>query len=326
MRVIVVGATGHIGSYLVPRLVSAGHEVIAISRGTRSPYFEHPAWHQVTQVQADREAEEEAGVFGKRLAEAEPDAVVDLTCFTVASARQVLDALAPSGCYLLHCGTIWVHGTAVTVPVTEDAVRRPFGDYGTQKAAIEQLLLSEARRGALPCTVLHPGHIVGPGWAPVNPAGNFNLAVFERLAKGEELALPNFGLETVHHVHADDVAQAFDRALAHPSRASGEAFHVVSPHAITLKGFAEKVAGWFGQEARLKFEPWDSWAAQWDPVDAQATWEHVSRSPSASIEKAVSTLGYQPRYTSLEAVFEALTWLVADGQVDSAGHKLAFPS
>ena len=26
-RVVVIGATGHIGSYLVPRLVRAGHEV-----------------------------------------------------------------------------------------------------------------------------------------------------------------------------------------------------------------------------------------------------------------------------------------------------------
>jgi nucleoside-diphosphate-sugar epimerase len=324
MKVVVVGATGHIGSYLVPRLVAAGHEVVAISRGNRSPYFEHPAWRQVTAVQADRDAEDEAGIFGKRLADMHPEAVVDLVCFTVSSARQVLDALAPSDCYLLHCGTIWVHGTAVTVPVTEDAVRRPFGEYGTQKAAIERLLLGEARRGALPCTVLHPGHIVGPGWAPVNPAANFNLSVFERLAKGEELVLPHFGLETVHHVHADDVAQAFERALAHPTSASGEAFHVVSDNAVTLRGFAERAAGWFGQPARLAFQAWDTWAAGWAPADAQATWEHISRSPSASIEKAVATLGYRPRYSSLEAVFEALTWLVADGQVDSGGRKMAF--
>ena len=33
MKVVVVGATGHIGSYLVPKLVWAGHEVIAMSRG-----------------------------------------------------------------------------------------------------------------------------------------------------------------------------------------------------------------------------------------------------------------------------------------------------
>ncbi|HEY3880184.1 MAG TPA: NAD-dependent epimerase/dehydratase family protein [Trebonia sp.] len=37
-RVVVIGATGHIGTYLVPRLVDRGHEVIAISRGARGPY------------------------------------------------------------------------------------------------------------------------------------------------------------------------------------------------------------------------------------------------------------------------------------------------
>ena len=42
-RVVVIGATGHIGSYLVPRLVRGGHEVIAMSRGTREPYHAEPA-------------------------------------------------------------------------------------------------------------------------------------------------------------------------------------------------------------------------------------------------------------------------------------------
>jgi nucleoside-diphosphate-sugar epimerase len=319
----VVGATGHIGSYLVPRLVGDGHEVLAISRGDRRPYFEHPAWGQVVQVRADRAAEDAAGNFGMRLASLRPDAVVDLLCFSPSSARQLLEALAPLGCYLLHCGTIWVHGPPVEVPVTEEAVRRPFGDYGTQKAAIEELLLGEARRSLLPCTVLHPGHIVGPGWAPLNPAGNFNLAVFERLAKGDELALPNFGLETVHHVHADDVAQAFAAALTRPASASGESFHVVSAHALTLRGYAEAVAGWFGQPARLSFRSWESWAAASAPSDAQATWEHIAHSPSMSIEKTARVLGYRPRYSSLEAVFESLSWLVADGQVDVAGRKMA---
>ncbi|GAG65857.1 unnamed protein product, partial [marine sediment metagenome] len=60
-----------------------------------------------------------------------------------------------------------------------------------------------------PATVLHPGHIVGEGWAPLNPAGHFNPEVFTKLARGRELVLPNLGLETVHHVHADDVAQVF---------------------------------------------------------------------------------------------------------------------
>ncbi|PYE29848.1 NAD-dependent epimerase/dehydratase family protein, partial [Rhizobium sp. PP-WC-1G-195] len=40
-RVIVIGATGHVGTYLVPTLVEAGYEVVAISRGVAEPYQPH---------------------------------------------------------------------------------------------------------------------------------------------------------------------------------------------------------------------------------------------------------------------------------------------
>ena len=32
MRIVVIGGSGHLGTYLVPRLVGAGHEVINVSR------------------------------------------------------------------------------------------------------------------------------------------------------------------------------------------------------------------------------------------------------------------------------------------------------
>ena len=51
------------------------------------------------------------------------------------------------------------------------AAAPPFGDYGIQKAAIEAYLLDQTRRYGFPATVVHPGHIVGPGWAPLNPQG-----------------------------------------------------------------------------------------------------------------------------------------------------------
>lgn len=48
---------------------------------------------------------------------------------------------------------------------------------------------------------------------PLNPAGHFNPAVFRAIARGEQLLLPNYGMETVHHVHADDIAPAGWRAI-----------------------------------------------------------------------------------------------------------------
>ncbi len=143
-RVVVIGATGHIGSYLVPRLVRGGHEVIAMSRGTRDPYHASPQWNSVTRVTVDREAQDAEGTFGARIAALRPDVVIDLVCFTADP-------------------TVWTS-----------------------------------------------------------------------LATGRPLALPDHGLGVLHHVHADDVAQAFERALSR-SAAIGASFHVVAEQAMTLR-------------------------------------------------------------------------------------------
>jgi nucleoside-diphosphate-sugar epimerase len=303
------------GTFLVPRLVEAGHEVVSISRGLREPYQAHHAWRSVERLTLDREAEEESGAFGRRVLDLEPDAVIDMICFTLRSARQLVEELRGRVQHLLHCGTIWVHGHSTQVPTTEEQPRHPFGEYGIQKAEIEAYLLDEARRRGFPTTVLHPGHIVGPGWAPLNPAGNFNTAVFDRLVRGEELVLPNLGMETVHHVHADDVAQAFVRALDNWSGAVGESFHVVSSAALTLRGYAEAVAGWFEKPARLSFMPWEEWRAGVSEEEAEGTWDHIAHSPNCSISKARRLLDYRPRYGSLEAVRESLGWLIEQGVV-----------
>jgi len=42
---------------------------------------------------------------------------------------------------------------------------------------------------------------------------------------------------------------------------------------------------------------------------------------AASIDRARQTLGYAPRFSSLDALYEALAWLVADGRVDVGGQR-----
>jgi nucleoside-diphosphate-sugar epimerase len=306
MRVVIIGGTGHIGSYLTPRLYDAGLTVLCICRGEKKPYRDHPAWSHIQYVHLDRAAEEAAGNFGERICEFAPCAVIDLTCYTPESARQLVHSLDGRVRHFLHCGTIWVHGHSVEVPTTEDSPRQPFGDYGIRKHAIEQYLLHESRP-RFPITILHPGHLVGPGWTPINPQGNFNSEVFETLAAGRELTLPNLGMETVHHVHADDVAQAFMCALNHREAAAGQAFHAVSPRALTLRGYAEQIAAWLGQPAALAFLPFDEWKTTVSERDARVTFDHIAHSPNCSIEKARNLLGYNPRYTSLEAVQESVS-------------------
>ena len=315
MRVVIIGGSGHIGTYLIPRLAAAGYDIINVSRGQRAPYQQHAAWQAVRHVTLDRSMLEAEGSFGQQIRDLAPDIVIDLICFTLASARHLTQALHGGIQLLIHCGTIWVHGPSSIVPATEDLPRHPFGEYGIQKAAIEAYLLDHARRSGFPATIVHPGHIVGPGWAPLNPAGHFNPEVFIRLARGEPLALPNLGMETVHHVHADDVAQWIIGAIEQRASSIGEVFNTVSSHALSLRGYAEAMYRWFGYEPRLSFAPFDEWKLGISESDAHSSWGHIMRSSCISIEKSRQRLGYNPRFSSLEAIHQSVTALIASGRV-----------
>jgi nucleoside-diphosphate-sugar epimerase len=78
------------------------------------------------------------------------------------------------------------------------------------------------------------------------------------------------------------------------------------------------MAAWFGREANLRYLPWEAWTATVAADEARATWDHIAHSPNCSIAKAQRLLGYQPRYTSLQAVQEAVAWLIAQGMVPAA--------
>jgi nucleoside-diphosphate-sugar epimerase len=165
--------------------------------------------------------------------------------------------------------------------------------------------------------VLNPGHISGP-WPSITPAGNLDLEVWRRLASGEPLPLPGLGLGVLHHVHGDDVAQAFERALTCPA-AIGSSFHVVSEQAMTLRGLAAGVAAWFGREPVIELVDWAEFERRVGAEHAEVSREHVGRSIAASIDRARDVLGYRPRYSSLDALHDSLRRLVADGHVDVGG-------
>ncbi len=309
MRVLVLGATGHVGSYLVPRLISEGHQVVAASRGRRQPYHPDPAWDAADRVELDRDKTDAEQNTAERILRHRPEAVVDLVCFTRASAAQLVEGLRGRVELLVHCGTTWTHGPSTTLPIAEDDPKFPLGDYGRAKHAIEQLLSAETRSGGLPCTVIHPGHISGPGWPVINPVGNLDPRVWATIAAGRELIVPSDGSAAMHHVHADDVAQLFQRALQAPERAVGESFHAVSARALTVRGYAEAAYGWWNRGPALRTVSWTDFTTQAGAEQADLSWEHLHRSQVFSIDKAVTRLGYSPAWSSLDAAHAAVRWL-----------------
>lgn len=309
MRAVVIGGTGHIGSWLAPGMARAGHEVVSISRGTRAPYHSDEAWGDVEQVTCDREAAEADGTFGALVADLRPDTVLDLMCFTTEQARHLVEAL--DGQHVVHTGSVWAWGPTAVVPMTEETPKEPYGDYGVAKAAIERYLLHEQDR--VRASVVHPGHISGPGWMPIGPAGNLDPAVIDGLRTDGSCLLPDRGGETIHHVHADDVAALHQACAEQPEAAAGQGFASVCTEALTLRGYAELVARHFGHEPQLSFAAWPEFVEQTDPEQAEITLEHIARAPYFSMDKARDVLGFVPQHSVTSTVLDAIdAWVAAN--------------
>ena len=204
-RVLVVGATGHVGGWLVPDLVRAGHEVVAFSRGTSSPTATDAAWDSVERWSTATPST--------------PTARSPTRCCRPPRRRGrhgLLRAGVGAGAgrrpgrpgrRLVMCGTIWVHGATVVAPIRESDPRRPYGEYGVQKAAIERIVLASRRAGGRAA----PGpHQRARGGTSSTRSATSTRRCGRRSPRGEQLAVPIDGVATMDHVHAADVAAAFE--------------------------------------------------------------------------------------------------------------------
>jgi len=134
---------------------------------------------------------------------------------------------------------------------------------------------------------------------------------FQKIADGECVELPNFGMETLHHVHGYDVAQVFFHAATHREAALGQAFHAMSGTDITLYGYVRLLADFFGTDPKIRYLAWDEFKKLLDDSSrapgasenqVEHAFLHLARSGYYSIDKERDLLGYQPKYTNVETI------------------------
>ena len=302
MKAIVIGAAGHIGTYLIPMLIKAGFETTAITRTMTQPYEHDPLWGQAQRILLDRS--KDTG-FTEKLKAMDPDVIVDLVNFNIEDTRKIVKEFCGTRLsHYLYCSSCWAHGMAETLPFdANDPNKSPLDDYGKDKFASELYLKEQYRTNSFPATVIMPGQISGPGWTIINPWGNTSMKVFQDIADDKEIYLPNFGMEIIHHVHGYDVAQVFFKAITHRDVALGETFDAEAEQSITLYGYAKYLYEYFGHEPKIKFLGWNEWCKyEGNPEECEHTYYHIARSGTFNIEKEKRLLGYEPKFTNIETI------------------------
>lgn len=213
--------------------------------------MEDSAWEKITHLSLDRSKEKN---FARKIAELNADVVIDLINFDISETKQMVAELSKTKLSLyLYCSSIWAHGRAEVLPVDPNVKKYPLDSYGIDKYQSELYLKEEFRTNGFPATIIMPGQISGPGWTIINPQSTTDLSVFQKIANGEEIILPNLAMETLHHVHAHDVAKMFVNAMQHRNQSLGESFHAVAEESLTLYGYALTVYRYFDQEPKITF-------------------------------------------------------------------------
>jgi nucleoside-diphosphate-sugar epimerase len=297
MRIFVAGATGAIGTQLVPMLVRRGHEVVGMSRRP-----ERGAWLESVGARAcvcdvyDRDR------LAAAVAQASPEVLIhqltalpqrydarrrDVTAATDRIRREgtanLLAAAGAAGCRRVIAQSIaflYRPGESGDLRIEADP---PFSDapapFGATVAALGDL---ERQVTAVGGVVLRYGWLYGPGtWFA--PEGHFSAEVRRR-----RYPIVGSGEGVWSFVHVTDAAAA--AALVAESDAAG-IFNVVDDDPAPMRDWLPVLARTLGAKPPLRVPRWVARLAA-GPV---ATTMAVCM-PGASNAKARDQLGWRPQY------------------------------
>src|SRR6202048_3981966 len=245
MRVFVTGGTGHSGSYIIPELIAAGHEVTGLARSDT-------AAAAISALGARVRRGDLQDLEGLMEAAADSDGVIhvahrqDLLPFggmgaVSAAERPIMlaygEALAGTEKPLVAAGSIGSSGK-LGRPATEEDPALPVGDEhkGTLRArnVVETAVIDLAERGVRSSVV----RIANIAHSTTDRAGF--LQVLIALAKEKGFAgYPGDGANLWNAVHARDVASLFRLALE--KGPAGSYWHAVQDEGIPLREIAEAI-------------------------------------------------------------------------------------
>lgn len=255
-KTLVTGGAGFIGSHLVDRLLTDGHDVVVLDnlsngritnlgqhRGNPRLTFHHL---DVSQHEAIRPCFQDVEwVFHlAALADIVPSIQNPLAYHqaNVDGTAAVLEAARAAGVKrLVYAASSSCYGLPDVVPTPETAEIRPMYPYALTKFVGEQYVMHWARTYHLSCVALRLFNVYGPRSRTSGTYGAvFGVFLAQKLA-GKPFTVVGDGTQTRDFTFVTDVADAFVRAAQ--SDVHGEIFNVGSGGTYSVNRLVELLGG-----------------------------------------------------------------------------------
>lgn len=305
MKIVITGATGHLGRYVTHHLASLGHSVIAASRTGKYPDLPYKCSPvSIEPLAVDIALEESVEILAQamqggaalvHLAAWHPPATASTT---VEDRRTLLEinalgtmrvyeaAKKASASTIIFASTFEVYGDTRDNPMTEHSRRKPLTDYGATKLTGEDHLCSLTAEDKIPGISLRMPAIYGPGEHTSRALPNFLRAV----AQGKRPTVAGDGADTRDQLHVRDAALAFEQALQYGSSGIFNIADGKEHSILELAKTAMLVAGMEG-----------------DPEVIPRVKER--RDYHMSIDHAARELGFTPQVGLVDGMREQFDWL-----------------
>ena len=303
MRVLVIGGTGLISTAIVQQLVDRGDAVTVFNRGQTAVRVRG----DLEILCGDRWA---PGSLERAAAGRTWDAVIDMTAFARENAAQLVDTFWGRTAQVVVCSTVCVYGgPAAELPIRETSPRSPFGQYGVNKAVIEQVLLERSGELGTAATILRPSFTTGEGAGATGVL--FDDALVARIRAGLPVIVMDDGRTPWAIAHVSDVARGFVAALGNP-RAAGNDYHLTSHEHTDWNGVYHALAAAAGAEPQIVHIP-SPWLREVAPRRSVGIW-FIFRFPSVyDNAKAERDLGYRTTVPLVETFRRQLAWMEHTG-------------
>ena len=261
-RILVTGGAGFLGSHLIDRLLTGGHEVLCVDNlftGTKrniEHLHSHPRFefirHDVTfplYVEVD-EIYNLACPASPIHYQHDP---VQTTKTSVHGAINMLGLAKQLKCRILQASTSEVYGDPAVHPQTEGYFGNvnPIGPrscYDEGKRCAETLFFDYHRQHGLEIKVARIFNTYGPRMHPSDGRVVSNFIV--QALKGEPITLFGDGAQTRSFCYVDDLISGFLLLMASPASLTGP-INLGNPTEFTMRELAEKVLAQVGASSPI---------------------------------------------------------------------------
>jgi nucleoside-diphosphate-sugar epimerase len=219
---------------------------------------------------------------------------------------------------VVHISTTAVYGIPDTHPISEDAPLHGVGHYGRSKIEAEEVCRAFARRG-LEVVILRPKTFIGP-----ERLGVFEI-LFDWIREGRRIYVLGDGENRYQLLAVEDLVDAI--VLAAEREVAGERLNVGAEKFGTVRSDLEALIDHARSESRVTPVPARPTElalrglelARLSPL-AEWHYKTAHRDSYVDVARAERLLGWQPRYSNVEALVSTYDWYLANrGHLAAAG-------